>query len=148
MTSTSSTSHICSTICFKIKAPKVEFLVNGEQFQKGYYLADDIYPEWATLVKSFKCPMEPKTSKFKRYQEAARKDVERSFGVLQDNGRAITEFEEELIANTTLPTRTWTERCSTQIRMYKELRDKRGHHQLCNALIEHVWNLSEHGRQR
>nr|XP_043620302.1 uncharacterized protein LOC122592161 [Erigeron canadensis] len=142
------------------KAPKVEISVNEGQFQKGYYLADGIYPEWATLVKSFKCPMDPKTSKFKRYQEAARKDVERAFGVLQgrwqiieqyarpyspnkikrimlccvilhnmiveDNGRAITEFEEELIANTTLPTRTWTERCSTQIRMYKELCDRRG----------------------
>nr|XP_043639657.1 uncharacterized protein LOC122610763 [Erigeron canadensis] len=140
------------------RAPKVEFSVNGDQFQKGYYLADGIYPERATLVKSFKCPLEPKTTKFKRYQEAARKDVERAFGVLQgrwqiikqyarqysmnkikrimlccvifhnmivkDNGRAITEFEEELIANTRLPTRTWTERCSTQLRMYRELRDR------------------------
>nr|XP_043616341.1 uncharacterized protein LOC122588291 [Erigeron canadensis] len=164
------------------RAPKVEFSVNGEQFQKGYYLADGIYPEWATLVKSFKCPLEPKTTKFKRYQEAARKDVERAFGVLQgrwqiieqyarpystnkikrimlccvilhnmiveDNGRAITEFEEELIANSRLPTRTWTERCSTQFRMYRELRDRRAHHKLRNALIEHVWNLPEHGRQR
>nr|XP_043633734.1 uncharacterized protein LOC122604942 [Erigeron canadensis] len=58
------------------RVPKVEFSVNGEQFQKGYYLADGIYPEWATLVKSFKCPLEAKTTKFKRYQEAARKDVE------------------------------------------------------------------------
>nr|XP_043629798.1 uncharacterized protein LOC122601091 [Erigeron canadensis] len=113
---------------------------------RGYYLADGIYPEWATLVKSFKCPMDPKTSKFKRYQEAARKDVDRAFGFLQgrwqiieqyarpysvnrikhimlccvilhnmiveDNGRVITEFEEELIANNVLPTRAWTERCS------------------------------------
>nr|XP_043639674.1 uncharacterized protein LOC122610782 [Erigeron canadensis] len=138
--------------------------------------------EWDTLVKSFKCPLDPKTTKFKRYQEAVRKDVERAFGVLQgrwqiiekyarpystnkikqimlcyvilhntiveDNGHAITEFEEELIANTRLPTRTWTERCSTQLRMYNELRDRRAHHQLRNALIEHVWNLREHGHQR
>nr|XP_043638326.1 uncharacterized protein LOC122609339 [Erigeron canadensis] len=164
------------------RAPKVEFSVNGEQFQKGYYLADDIYLEWATLVKSFKCPMDQKTTKFKRYQEAARKDVERAFRVLQgrwqiieqyvrpystnkikrimlccvilhnmiveDNGRTITEFEKELIANTTLSTHTWTERYSTQLRMYGELRDKRAHHQLRNALIEHVWNLPEHGHQR
>nr|XP_043630136.1 uncharacterized protein LOC122601443 [Erigeron canadensis] len=167
---------------FPDRAPKVEFSVNGEQFQKGYYLADGIYPEWATLVKSFKCPLDPKTTKFKRYQEAARKDVERAFGVLQgrwqiieqyaqpystnkikrimlccvilhnmiveDNEHAITEFKEELIANTRLPTRTWTERCSTQLRMYMELCDRRAHHQLRNALIEHVWNLPEHGCQR
>nr|XP_043625994.1 uncharacterized protein LOC122597469 [Erigeron canadensis] len=126
--------------------------------------------------------MEPKTTKFKRYQEAARKDVERAFGVLQgrwqiveqqaraysvnkvkrimlccvilhnmiveDNGRVITEFEEELIANTVPPTRTWSERCSTQLRMYGELRDRRTHHELRNALVEHVWNPPEHGRQR
>nr|XP_043620267.1 uncharacterized protein LOC122592123 [Erigeron canadensis] len=51
--------------------------------EAGYYLADGIYPECTTLVKSFKCPMDPKTSKFKRFQESARKDVERAFGVLQ-----------------------------------------------------------------
>nr|XP_043612088.1 uncharacterized protein LOC122583779 [Erigeron canadensis] len=65
------------------RAPAVNFTVNSQQFTKGYYLADGIYPEWATLVKSFKCPMDPKTSKFKRFQESARKDVERAFGVLQ-----------------------------------------------------------------
>nr|XP_043638204.1 uncharacterized protein LOC122609213 [Erigeron canadensis] len=73
----------------KDRAPKVEFSVNGEQFTKGYYLADGIYPEWATFVKSFKCPMEPKTTKFKRYQEAARKDVERAFRVLQGRWEII-----------------------------------------------------------
>nr|XP_043639432.1 uncharacterized protein LOC122610516 [Erigeron canadensis] len=151
---------------------KVEFSVNGHRFGKGYHQAYGIYPELVTLVKSFKCPMDTKTTKFKRYQEAARKDVERAFGVLQgrwqiieqqaraysvnkikrimlccvilhnmiveDNGRAITQFEEELITNTVLPTRTWNERCSTQLRMYGELRDRRTHHELRNALIENV----------
>ncbi|XP_071687045.1 uncharacterized protein [Rutidosis leptorrhynchoides] len=64
-------------------APIAPFIVNGVTYNKGYYLADGIYPEWATLVKSFKCPVEPKNVKFKKFQEAARKDVERAFGVLQ-----------------------------------------------------------------
>ncbi|XP_042449219.1 uncharacterized protein LOC122034161 [Zingiber officinale] len=42
-----------------------------------------IYPTWATFVKSFPCPEDPKRKKFKERQEAARKDVERAFGVLQ-----------------------------------------------------------------
>ncbi|GJU62001.1 putative nuclease HARBI1 isoform X2 [Tanacetum coccineum] len=42
-----------------------------------------IYPEWATMVKSFSHPDDPKKCKFKEKQEAARKDVERAFGVLQ-----------------------------------------------------------------
>lgn len=65
------------------RVPEVRFHVNGVEFRKGYYLADGIYPEWATLVKSFKCPIEEKNIKYKRFQEAARKDVERAFGVLQ-----------------------------------------------------------------
>nr|XP_043638372.1 uncharacterized protein LOC122609391 [Erigeron canadensis] len=65
------------------RAPEMQYTINGEEFTKGYYLADGIYPEWATLVKSFKSPMDLKTTKFKRCQEAARKDVERAFGVFQ-----------------------------------------------------------------
>ncbi|XP_071731945.1 uncharacterized protein [Rutidosis leptorrhynchoides] len=59
------------------------FSVSGCNFTKGYYLTDEIYPEWATLVKSFKSPPTPECAKFKRFQEAARKDIERAFGVLQ-----------------------------------------------------------------
>ncbi|XP_073153847.1 uncharacterized protein [Henckelia pumila] len=67
----------------KGNSPEVNFIVNGTQYTKGYYLADDIYPEWSTFVKSFSCPQDPKRIKFKQRQEAARKDVERAFGVLQ-----------------------------------------------------------------
>ena len=66
-------------------APDVQFTVNGTQYEKSYYLADGIYPEWATFVKSFTCPKDPKRMKFKQMQEAARKDVKRAFGVLQSH---------------------------------------------------------------
>ncbi|XP_057786725.1 uncharacterized protein LOC131004131 [Salvia miltiorrhiza] len=65
------------------QAPSIPFTVNGTQYDHGYYLTDDIYPEWATFVKSFQHPQDPKRRKFKKMQEAARKDVERAFGVLQ-----------------------------------------------------------------
>nr|XP_043639605.1 uncharacterized protein LOC122610703 [Erigeron canadensis] len=81
------------------KAPVVNFTANGQQYTKGYYLADGIYPEWSTLVKSFKCPMDPKTTKFKRYQEAARKDVERAFEVLQGRFQIFTHGARPLSIN-------------------------------------------------
>ncbi|KAI3716689.1 hypothetical protein L1987_67738 [Smallanthus sonchifolius] len=66
-------------------APECNFTVNGNVYTKGYYLADGIYPEWATLVKSFTYPPENnlKMKLFKKRQESARKDVERAFGVLR-----------------------------------------------------------------
>ncbi|GJV04737.1 ALP1-like protein [Tanacetum coccineum] len=64
-------------------APVVSYVVNGVQYRNGYYLADGIYPEWASFVKSFTVATDPKHTYFKQRQESARKDVERAFGVLQ-----------------------------------------------------------------
>ncbi|XP_071688859.1 uncharacterized protein [Rutidosis leptorrhynchoides] len=64
-------------------APPASFYVNGHHYTKGYYLADGIYPDWTTLVKGYSQSTDEKRVKFKRFQESARKDVERTFGVLQ-----------------------------------------------------------------
>ncbi|XP_066338609.1 protein ALP1-like [Miscanthus floridulus] len=65
------------------RAPEVNYSVNGHDYNMGYYLADGIYPSWATLVKSITLPMGNKRQYFAKAQEAARKMVERAFGVLQ-----------------------------------------------------------------
>ncbi|GJU89324.1 putative reverse transcriptase domain-containing protein [Tanacetum coccineum] len=59
------------------------FLVNGVQYEKGYYLDDGIYPQWATFVESYTVARDEKHELFKRRQESARNNVERAFGVLQ-----------------------------------------------------------------
>nr|GEV29209.1 hypothetical protein [Tanacetum cinerariifolium] len=61
----------------------VPYVVNGVGYRNGYYLADGIYPEWASFVKSFTAATDSKHTYFKQHQESARKDVERAFGVLQ-----------------------------------------------------------------
>nr|GEX25059.1 hypothetical protein [Tanacetum cinerariifolium] len=65
------------------KAHVAPFVVNGVGFENRYYLADEIYPQWATFVKSFTVTNDAKHSYFKKHQESARNDVERAFGVLQ-----------------------------------------------------------------
>jgi hypothetical protein len=83
-------------------APQISYEINGNPYDKGYYLADGIYPSWATFVKIVRNPMDDKCKRFSKEQEAARKDVERAFGVLQSSW-AIVRYT----ARTWNPERMW-----------------------------------------
>jgi hypothetical protein len=43
--------------------------------EKGYYIADGIYPPWSTFVKKIRSPEEEKYRKFVKKQKSCRKDV-------------------------------------------------------------------------
>jgi hypothetical protein len=57
--------------------------VVGRHYNKGYYLADGIYPKWTTFVKTISSPVLLKEVEFVKAQEGCRKDAEHAFGVLQ-----------------------------------------------------------------
>ncbi|XP_023873079.2 uncharacterized protein LOC111985658 [Quercus suber] len=61
----------------------VHYSIIGHDYTMGYYLADGIYPKWATFVKTISTPQEQKYKLFAAAQEACKKDVERAFKVLQ-----------------------------------------------------------------
>ncbi|XP_020253094.1 uncharacterized protein LOC109830287 [Asparagus officinalis] len=65
------------------EAPRVNFTVNGREYNLAYYLADEIYPKWPVFVQSIQMPQGNKHQFFAKQQESCRKDVERAFGVLQ-----------------------------------------------------------------
>ena len=65
------------------ESPKVQYVINGREYDMAYYLADGIYPEWPVFVKSIREPQSDKHRLFAQKQEGARKDVECAFGILQ-----------------------------------------------------------------
>ncbi|GJZ70120.1 ALP1-like protein isoform X1 [Tanacetum coccineum] len=159
-------------------APVLSYVVNGVGYEKGYYLADGIYPQWATFVKSFTVANDAKHVYFKKRQEGARKDVERAFGVLQrrwgiiqqptrayhvntlrrviysciilhnmilkDQKMAVFDWNEVYANPSRNMQRTWIERCETQRRKNKEMRDRDMHLSFQQNLMEHIWQEAEH----
>lgn len=85
------------------KAPPIHYTINGHNYDMGYYLADGIYPQWATLVQTISSPQGAKRQHFAMMQESARKDVERAFGVLQSQfaiiGGAVRFWDSKMLAN-------------------------------------------------
>lgn len=55
----------------------------------SYYLADGILPRWPVFVKTIGYPTDPKKIYFAQRQEAVRKDVEQTFGVLQSRWATV-----------------------------------------------------------
>ncbi|KAL2490984.1 putative harbinger transposase-derived nuclease [Abeliophyllum distichum] len=75
-------SHLFTNLAQSI-APPANYVLQGQEYNTGYYLADGIYPKWSTLVQTIHDPRGPRKKYFAMKQESCRKDVERAFGVLQ-----------------------------------------------------------------
>jgi hypothetical protein len=78
-------------------APVFNYEINGHPYNKYYYLADGIYPDWSTFVKIFREPAEEKNRRFVKRHKVCRKNVERVFGVLQSRWAIVRH-----------PARTWS----------------------------------------
>ena len=75
-------SHVINELA-EGRAPVVHYSINGRDYTMRYYIADSIYPKWATFMKTISTPQGQKYKLFAATQEACRKDVEHAFGVLQ-----------------------------------------------------------------
>ncbi|XP_073138448.1 uncharacterized protein [Henckelia pumila] len=92
-----SKSHLFANLANGV-APPANYVIQGKEYTMKYYLADGIYPKWATLVQIIHNPQGPKRQYFAVRQDSCIKDVERAFGtVLQSKWTIITG-----------PTRFWS----------------------------------------
>jgi hypothetical protein len=67
----------------------IPFTVGDESFHRTFFLVDGIYPKYARFVRGLKEPSFDEETRFTAWQESARKDIERAFGVLQGKWKAI-----------------------------------------------------------
>ncbi|GJZ92986.1 ALP1-like protein [Tanacetum coccineum] len=67
------------------RAPDVSSVANNVPYKRGYYLIDGIYPQWFKNSGTH----DHKRILYKTKHEAARKDVERAFGVLKQKWKLI-----------------------------------------------------------
>jgi hypothetical protein len=63
--------------------PAANFKINGRDYHQVYFLTDGIYPTWSCFAKPISMPLEAKKQQYTKCQEAIRKDVERTFGILK-----------------------------------------------------------------
>ena len=57
------------------QTPECKYVINGHEYDKGYYLTDGIYPNWSTFVKTIRNPVGEANCHFTKKQESIRKDV-------------------------------------------------------------------------
>lgn len=62
---------------------KVPFVLEETEFSLPFMLANGIYPDCAMFLKTIAEPRTDAERHFAKRQEAARKDIERAFGVLK-----------------------------------------------------------------
>ncbi|KAG7372191.1 plant transposon protein [Nitzschia inconspicua] len=65
------------------EASVVPFKIGDQEFTKCFIVTDGIYPKFSRFVKGVKEPITEEEKKYTAWQEGARKDVERAFGVLK-----------------------------------------------------------------
>ena len=65
------------------RAGVVPYMIGTQVFNKLFILVDGIYPKYSRFAKGLSQPIHKEQKNYTKWQEAARKDIERAFGVLK-----------------------------------------------------------------
>ncbi|XP_020245247.1 uncharacterized protein LOC109823382 [Asparagus officinalis] len=123
-------------------APPAHYVIQGKEYNMGYYLADGIYPKWATIVQTIQQPQG--STRF--WKNHVLHDIMTACIIMHN---MITEDERDLYA----PIQEVREAPTPEVDMvedetikftqfitrYGKIKDKDAHIALRNALIDHLW---------
>jgi hypothetical protein len=108
----------------------VNYVINGHEYNKGYYLVDGIYQRWAIFVNTISGPTLGKRAWFSK---ACRNDVMQAFGVLQAQYSIIRFL-----------TLTWSKDQMTDVIKACTIL----HNMTIESEREHQWITRKHGTNR
>ncbi|XP_028053304.1 uncharacterized protein LOC114257727 [Camellia sinensis] len=127
------------------KAPPTNFTVNGHTYNMGYYLANGIYPPWATLVQTISSLQGAMKQHFSMMQESAKKDAEQTSIILhnmivEDERDSYLDLDYEISSSISVVVLSTASNNASElfISCHLGIRDKNTYHALRNDLIEHM----------
>ncbi|XP_020266873.1 uncharacterized protein LOC109842405 [Asparagus officinalis] len=123
-------------------APPAHYVIQGKEYNMSYYLADGIYPKWATIVQTIQQPQgSPRFWKkhvlhdimivYIIMHNMIIEDERDLYAPIQEVREAPTP-EVDMVADETT-------RFTQFIARYGKIKDKDAHIALRNALIDHLW---------
>ncbi len=82
---------------FLVDGTWAAFVIGGKKFEWLFFLVDGIYPDLARFVKTMLVPTSDRKKQYAKWQEASRKDVECSSGVLQSKFLVVQTYKGSLV---------------------------------------------------
>ena len=68
----------------ELESHVVPFTIGGEDFHQCFVLTDGVYPLYSRFAKPVKQPLTMMQKRYTKWQESARKAIERAFGILKE----------------------------------------------------------------
>ncbi|CAL9030055.1 unnamed protein product, partial [Prunus brigantina] len=127
-------------------SPQLDYYINGRRYNMGYYLADGIYPKWATLVQSIRHPENAAEEYFSTKQEAyhERDDYYDGESDDEDSDPNRSRRARALIydgAEFPRDPRTYRISMESYMSRYRAIRCPVANNGLREDLVAHLWNI-------